>query len=150
MLTIIQVGQDWCLQIYLQNKPGKNHDTAVQMQSQLGENMLLSVENKDSLGNIGNAMSTFLGMAEIHTAAAAMSATTNLSFHPDAEAEPACVVFRLQMPLLAACDLGDADSNAPPKLRAGTFLICADDDEIARMMYKSLAKKCRVTTLIVF
>ena len=120
------------------------------MQSQLGETMLLSAESKDSVRKIGNTMSTFLGMAEMQTAAAAMSATTNLSFHPDAEAEPACVVFMLQMPLVAASDPGDADSNAPPKLRAGTFLICADDDKIARMMYKSLAKKCGVTTLMVF
>ena len=42
---------NWFLWCYLQNKPGKNHDAAVQMQSELGENML---KNKDSLGKIGN------------------------------------------------------------------------------------------------
>ena len=145
-VKLIQVGQDWFLQVYLQNKPGNNHDAAVQMQSELGQNMLLSAQNKDTLGKIGNSMSTFLGMAEIQTAAAAMSAITNLSFHPDSEAEPARVVFMLQLPLAVASDPGNNDSNGQLKLRAGTFLICADDDKIARMMYKSLAKKCGVTT----
>ena len=145
-LKITQVDQGWLLQVYLQNKPGNNHNAAVQMQSELGKNMLLSAQNRDSLGKIGNVMSAFLGMAEIQTAATAMSATTNLTFHPDTDAEPACVVFMLQMPLVAASDPGSADSNAQLKLRAGTFMICADDDKIARMMYKSLAKKCGVTT----
>ena len=144
-VKLIQVGQDWFLQVYLQNKPGNNHDAAVQMQSELGQNMLLSAQNKDTLGKIGNSMSTFLGMAEIQTAAAAMSAITNLSFHPDSEAEPARVVFMLQLPLAVASDPGNNDSNGQLKLRAGTFMICADDDKIARMMYKSLAKKCGVT-----
>ena len=142
-LKQIQVGQNWFLRCYLQNKPGKNHDAAVQMQSELGENMLT---NKDSLGKIGNTMSTFLGMADIQTAATVMSATTTLLFYPDVEQEPACVVFMLQIPLTAASNPGENDSNAQLKLRAGTFMICADDDKIARMMYKSLAKKCGVTT----
>ena len=143
---LVQVGQEWFLRVCLQNKPGNNHDAAIQMQSELGENMLLSAQNKAySLGKIGNAMSTFLGMAEIQTAANAMLATTNLSFHPDVEAEPACVVFMLQMLLVAANDPCNIESNAQPKLRAGTFMICADDDKIARMVYRSLAKKCGVT-----
>ena len=144
-LKLIQVGQDLFLRICLQNKPGKNHDDAVQMQSEFGENMLQSAE-KGFLGKIGNAMSTFLGMGEIQTAATAMSATTNLLFHPDTEVEPAHVMFTLQMLLIAASDPGTIDNNAQLKLRAGTFMICADDDKIARMMYKSLAKKCGVTT----
>ena len=142
-LKLIEVGKDLFLQIYLRNEPGKNHDSAIQMQSELGENML--IRSKHSLGKIGSAMSTFLGMAEIQTAADAMSATINLVFHSDTEAEPGCVVFMSQLPLIVANDPGSDDST-PLKLRDGTFLICADDDKIARMMYKSLAKKCGVTT----
>ena len=145
-VKLIQVGRDWFLQIYLQNKPGKNHGAALQMQSEFGENMLQSTQAKDSLGKIGSAMSTFLGMGEIQTAAAAMSATATLSFHADTEAAPACVLFLVQMLLVAASEPCNIESNAQPMLRAGTFMICADDDKIARMMYKSLAKKCGVTT----
>ena len=118
------------------------------MLSELGQDMLLSAQNKNTLGKIGNAMSTFLGMAEIQNAAAVMSATTNLSFHPDSEAEPARVVFMLQLSLAVAIDPGNNVSNAQLKLRPGTVMICANDDKIARMMHKSLAKKCGVTTFL--
>ena len=143
---LIQVGQTRFIRIQLKNNPGNNHDAAVQIQSELGENML-SAQSKGSFALIGNAMSTFLGMGEIQTAATAMSATTSLVFHPDTQTEPACVVFALQMQLVAASDPGGVDNKARLRLRPGTFMICADDDKIARMMYKSLAKKCGVTTL---
>ena len=145
-MKVIQVGPNLFLRIHLQNKPGKNHGAALQMQSELGDNMLQSAQAKDSLGKIGSAMSTFLGMGEIQTAAAAMSATATLSFRADTEAAPACVLFLLQMLLVASSEPCTVNNKAQLQLRAGTFMICADDDKIARMMYKSLAKKCGVTT----
>ena len=75
-----------------------------------------------------------------------MSATTDLVFHPDIELEPAHVMFTLQMLMIIASDPGTIDNNAQLTSRAGTFMICADDDKITRMMYTSLAKKCGVTT----
>ena len=145
-LTTIQVDQGLFLQMSLQNEAGKNHDSAIQMQSELGEDMLLSERSKASLCKIGNAMSTFLGMAEIQTASDAMSAIINLVFYPVTEAESGCVVFTVQIPLVVANALVVVDDNTPLQLRDGTFMICADDDKIARMMYKSLSKKCGVTT----
>jgi hypothetical protein len=144
ILKVIQVGPNLFLQIHLQNKPGKNHGAALQIQSELGDNMLQSAQAKDSLGKIGSAMSTFLGMGEIQTAAAAMSATATLSFRADTETAPACVLFLLQMLLVASSEPCTVNNKGQLQLRAGTFMICADDDKIARMMYKSLAKKCGV------
>ena len=106
------------------------------MQSESGENMLQSAE-KCFLGKIGNAMSTFLGIGEIQTAATASYHQSAVSTRHRCTVEPAqsCHVYATNV-------IGIIVNNAQLKLRAGTLRICADDDKIACMMYKLLAEKC--------
>ena len=143
-VNTVHINKKPFLRICLRNQPGKNHDIALQMQLELGENMLLSPQAGISLGKIGNTMSTLLGMAEIQTAAVAMTANVDLTFHPDTRVEPAYVAFVLQLPLVVASDPGPVDLGSKLKLREGTFMLCVDDDKLTRMMCKFLALECGV------
>merc|ERR1712070_867015 len=89
------------------------------------------------MASIAAASSTLCGGNEMTDAAVAGNQEISLVFEPDG------VVFTLRMKLVPSTAAETPSSNGVT-LKPSAFMICADDDSIARRSYKPLAKKLEV------
>jgi CheY-like chemotaxis protein len=133
------------LLIAIKNGAGRNHAAALRMQSDHGDDALMSNREGLDLGGIGSAQSTFLGMGEMREAAAVMGASLSLVFYPQSGMTPPHTLFSLKIGLKpTSAPVIPADEGEVPPLREGTVMLCIDDDHAPRIGYKGLIKKLKV------
>jgi hypothetical protein len=128
--------------ITVENEAGTNHEAALEMQNQHGKIPIMSQQQEIDLSSIGSASSTFLGMGEMREAAALMSTSLSLEFHPQSGLVAPHTLFTLTAdasPTSAPEFQGDA--GEVPSLKEGCLLVCVDDDAAPRIGYKGLIKK---------
>ena len=137
------------------NKPGPNHDRNLALQAERGENNMIRdcASNVQHRNQIGCNDSTIMGLAELEQAANALGARANLNFQQESvefsltvpmvlpKHETTLTQLLVNAPKSMALPANESQSSElsmkepePTELPEGTFLVCADDDKISRMM----------------
>jgi len=138
VLINVSMGEAGAIRFEVINKPGPNHSKGYELQkSKTQESDLHKLSKQAAINQMGQAQSSYLGLGEIATAAAALGATTSLTWQQDS------VTFSL------VCKMHKAPiselSRALPQLPNGMRLICADDDFGPRRAFEGLRKKLNIS-----